>query len=102
MRKIPGLGKAIAIVIRRLRNQAGWTQNQLADFSSLSRGAIAKIEGHKGDVAANTLYLLAEAFRISFPELINRIYEQLQADNESSVKLEEGANTTRKKFAKSL
>lgn len=69
----------------------------MADFSSLSRGAIAKIEGRKSNISVNALHLLAEAFHIRPPEFINRIYEQLRIDPEGAAKLEPDKNPVKKR-----
>jgi len=55
--------------IRHLREKRGWTQQHLADASSLSRKTIVRLE--KGELipAKETLMAVAAAFDVSLPDL---------------------------------
>jgi len=54
-------------VIARLRKGKGWTQTELANAASLSRGCIAAIEGGR-DPGIKTLALIAEALGVEVKE----------------------------------
>ncbi len=56
--------------VRELRNGRGWTIDQLADVSGVSRGFISQIENERREPSAQTLASLADAFDIHVSQLI--------------------------------
>lgn len=78
MEDVKGLGEATAKAIRKLRNKAGLTQQELADFACLSRGHIAEIEGLRSNVTLNALHRIAEALSMTTPDLITEIYKEFR------------------------
>jgi transcriptional regulator with XRE-family HTH domain len=69
--------------IRELRESKGWTQQELADKTGVSRQTISKLEnGHELDPRKSTLLLLAMAFGIDPQELMNGYRTKKEAVNE--------------------
>src|SRR2546423_13547390 len=71
------VARIVAERVRRLRQQHGWTAQQLADLCadaglpSLTRGTIAKIEsGVRQSVSAQELAILAVVLRVTATELL--------------------------------
>jgi len=56
--------------VRRHRAARGWSQQELADRSRVSRGMIAKIETGEENVSLATLGRIALAFGISFNDVV--------------------------------
>lgn len=56
--------------VRELRTKKGWTIDQLADVTGMSRGFISQIENEKRDPSAETLSELAKAFDVRVSQLI--------------------------------
>jgi DNA-binding Xre family transcriptional regulator len=64
---------SIAAALRRMREQRGWTREDLALQSGVSAAAIAQIEtGRRSDVRLRSLVALAEALGVSLDELAGR------------------------------
>lgn len=75
--------------LRRMRDQRGWTQAQLAAKCevagvALSRGTLAKIESRIRGISDLELYGLSQAFRVSvdalYPEDANKALMQCTDD----------------------
>ncbi|GGJ52678.1 helix-turn-helix domain-containing protein [Deinococcus roseus] len=60
----------IARNLKQARNQKGWSQQDLAAHSGISRRMIAAIEGAQNNVSLGTLDLLANALGVRFMDLI--------------------------------
>jgi transcriptional regulator with XRE-family HTH domain len=62
----------IAERLRQLRAERGWTLDQLAQASGVSRGMISKIERHESSATAALLSRLAHALAIPLSDLLSR------------------------------
>jgi len=63
----------LAKQVKKYRKQKGWTQQKLAEKTSLSFNTITKIEQGIGDSPTlKTLLKLAEAFGVSLDALVGR------------------------------
>jgi transcriptional regulator with XRE-family HTH domain len=59
--------------IRQLRKSAGWSQQQLAQYSELSYNMITKIEqGQAKYPSIQTVIKLADAFGMSLDDIVER------------------------------
>jgi transcriptional regulator with XRE-family HTH domain len=59
--------------LKQLRKKAGWSQQRLAEKAGLSYNVITKIEqGVAKKPTIQTMIKLADAFKISLDELVNR------------------------------
>lgn len=59
--------------VKEFRNQKGWSQQKLAEKTSLSFNTITKIEQGVGDSPTlKTLVKLADAFGVALDELVGR------------------------------
>ncbi len=59
--------------LKQLRKKAGWSQQKLAEKAGLSYNVITKIEqGVAKRPSIQTMVKLADAFRISLDELMDR------------------------------
>lgn len=56
--------------VRELRKRHGWTIDQLADVSGVSRGFISQIETETREPSAKTLASLADAFDVHVSQLL--------------------------------
>ncbi|WP_440055875.1 helix-turn-helix domain-containing protein [Pseudoalteromonas sp. T1lg65] len=74
------------MIVRTLRKQKGWTQDQLASFSGLNVRTIQRIE-HTDNASIESLKSLAAVFEISTDDL----QQELNMDNTSQT-----AHTTNK------
>lgn len=63
-------GGAIGDRVRRYRRERGWTQGQLAQRASLTRGTVSAIERGLERPLEKTSKALAEALGVSFERLI--------------------------------
>jgi DNA-binding XRE family transcriptional regulator len=69
----PGDEPSIAAVLRRTREERGWSREELAVHSGVSHAAIAQIEsGRRVDVRLRSLVALADALGVSLDELAGR------------------------------
>lgn len=64
------IDQMIAARLRQLRAERGWTLDQLAQASGVSRGMISKIERHESSATASLLSRLAHALAIPLSELL--------------------------------
>ena len=77
----PGkLFKTISKRILKLRNALGWSQQELADRSAVSRRMIGLIESGESNVSLATLGHIAAAFNLTFTELITEAPAQAPAE----------------------
>ncbi len=58
-----------SVNVARMRYEHGWTQENLAEFSGLSRVTIGNIESRSTLVSLSSLRLLAYAFECSLDDL---------------------------------
>ena len=61
--------KRIGFNLLKQRRLKGWTQEQLAEKSGVSRSRISKIEYGKENFYIESLFLLAQSLEIDFREL---------------------------------
>lgn len=62
-------------MIRRLRNEFKYTQNDLADRTNLTTQTISSIENRGQNLGIGTIKLLAMAFGMSIAELFSHFEE---------------------------
>lgn len=63
-------------VIRRYRNQAGLSQQQLADSVGVSKGFISALEGGRSVPNLDMLVQLAEALDVPAGTIVNAMVEE--------------------------
>ena len=80
MDKLPHLYPAIAAVLKEARTAAGVSQQELADFSGLSRSYISFIECGERGISVTALYQISKALKINGTELFRRIEHALDAE----------------------
>jgi transcriptional regulator with XRE-family HTH domain len=68
----------VAINVRRLRHDRGWTQEDLADRVGLSVRYLGQIERAQASMSITVLGRLADAFRVDAAELVRRSREKLR------------------------
>jgi len=64
------LKKLLAMRLKRLREERGLTQEQLAKRSGMSHGYLARLEIGMHDPSLSTLAKLARALRVTVAELV--------------------------------
>jgi transcriptional regulator with XRE-family HTH domain len=64
------LKQRLAMRLKRLREERGLTQEQLAKRSGLSHGYLARLEIGMHDPSLSTLAKLANALKVSVAELV--------------------------------
>ncbi|MDR0465999.1 MAG: helix-turn-helix domain-containing protein [Deltaproteobacteria bacterium] len=64
------------LVLRRCRNQAGLSQQQLADSVGVSKGFISALEGGRSVPNLDMLVQLAEALNVSAGSLVNAMVDE--------------------------
>jgi transcriptional regulator with XRE-family HTH domain len=62
--------KKLAVRLRRLRQERGMTQQQLAKRSGVSHGYLARLEIKMHDPSLSTLAKLAKALKVTGVELV--------------------------------
>ncbi len=67
----------IGIGLKRLRDERGWTREQLAGYCHITDKALYKLEKNISSPSGTTLYLLAEAFKMEFDEFIKNIKSEI-------------------------
>lgn len=80
MDKLPHLYPAIAAVLKEARTTAGLSQQELADFSGLSRSYISFMECGERGVSVTALYQISKALKINGTELFRRIEQALDTE----------------------
>jgi transcriptional regulator with XRE-family HTH domain len=61
----------VAINVRRLRHDKGWTQEDLADRVGLSARYVGQIERAQASMTVTVLGRVAEALKVETAELVN-------------------------------
>lgn len=62
--------KRIGFNLLKQRRLKGWTQEQLAEKSGVSRSRISKMENGKENFNIESLFLIAQSLEIDFIELL--------------------------------
>ena len=62
--------KRIGFNLMKQRRLKGWTQEQLAEKSGVSRSRISKMENGKENFNIESLFLIAQSLEIDFIELL--------------------------------
>lgn len=83
MDKLPHLYPAIAAVLKEARTTAGLSQQELADFSGLSRSYISFMECGERGISVTALYQISKALKMNGTELFQRIEKALDAEIKS-------------------
>ncbi|MBO0872249.1 MAG: helix-turn-helix transcriptional regulator [Pseudonocardia sp.] len=65
------VGRAVAANLRALRAHRGWSQDQLAQRSGVSKGVLVALEADRGNPSLTTLCRLADAFAVSLTQLVD-------------------------------
>lgn len=71
------LKEAFGKVIRELRDQRGLSQQELADYSEVDRTYLSDLERGLYYPTLNTVYKLAEIFKIKPHELIQKVDKEV-------------------------
>jgi DNA-binding XRE family transcriptional regulator len=66
--------------VRRLRNQAGWTQEQLSDRAGIDRSYLARLEAQSINISVNVLFALAKSLDVE-PEELFRSPREVHRDD---------------------
>ncbi|MGI5473332.1 helix-turn-helix transcriptional regulator [Streptomyces sp. CA-132043] len=70
----PNLG-ALRVQLARLRNERGWTFDELAERSGLSRRTLIDLEHGRTTGSVTTWHALAHAFDVPFDQLLGTLCE---------------------------
>lgn len=73
MENAPYVNEAVANVIKKLRKECNYTQEELAGFSRTSRSQIAQLESAQRGVTLNSLFWIAEGFNLSFEDFLQKV-----------------------------
>lgn len=73
METVPYLREATAITLKKLRTEAGLSQNELADFAGLSRSYIAAVEAGKTGFSGDAIFLICDVLKTSPADLMAQI-----------------------------
>lgn len=73
METVPYLREAAAITLKKVRTDAGLSQNELADFAGLSRSYIAAVEAGKTGFSGDALFVIAEVLKVAPADIIAQI-----------------------------
>lgn len=65
------VSRAVATNLRALRAHRGWSQDQLAQRSGVSKGVLVALEADRGNPSLTTLCRLADAFAVSLTQLVD-------------------------------
>jgi transcriptional regulator with XRE-family HTH domain len=66
------LKEIVAINVRQLRHEKGWTQEELADRVGLSARYVGQIERAQASMTVTVLGRIAEALKVEASELVRR------------------------------
>lgn len=69
---------AVAVVLRKLREQKEYSQEKLAAEADLSRSMIDKIERRKRLPSLPVLLKIADAFNLKTSELVAKIEQEME------------------------
>lgn len=72
------LNNSFANVLKKLRQEKGLTQAEMALQSNFHRTYISQLERGLKSPTLNTLYTLANVFGISLTQLINAVEQEMQ------------------------
>lgn len=78
MENYPFLNEAISSVIVRLRKEAGYSQQKLAELSSIARVYLLQLEQGRFRPTLNSIYFLAKGFGMPPQKLVELIEEERQ------------------------
>ena len=70
--------RAFGVTLREIRNAKQWSQEQLAFEAGLDRTYISLLERGQRSPTLTTLYSLAAALGLTFPELAQKIDLQMR------------------------
>ena len=60
----------VGVIVKKLREKAGLSQNQLAKSAGVSQAALSKIESEEKNPSVETVFLLAAALDCTVSELL--------------------------------
>ena len=60
----------VGVIVKKLREKAGLSQNQLAKSAGISQAALSKIESEDKNPSVETVFLLADALDCTVSELL--------------------------------
>lgn len=86
MDNFPYLNEALSQVIVRLRKKAGYSQQKLAEISSITRVYLLQLEQGKFRPTLNSIFFLAKGLDIppdEFVELIEKERKKIEKGNKS-------------------
>lgn len=66
-------------IIRRYRNQAGLSQQQLADSAGCSKGFVSSLEGGKSAISLDMLVQIASALGVPAENLVKEMIREAEA-----------------------
>lgn len=78
MENYPFLNEAIANVIVRLRKEAGYSQQKLAEMSSIARVYLLQLEQGKFRPTLNSIYYLSRGLGLPPQKLVELIEDERQ------------------------
>lgn len=76
MENFPFLNEAMSQVIVRLRKKAGYSQQKLAEISSITRVYLLQLEQGKFRPTLNSIFFLAKGLDIPPDEFVNLIEKE--------------------------
>ena len=82
--------------IRKAREQAGFTQEELAALIGISRTAIARYESGDIEPKLKNLIAIAEQLNVSCDYLLGMKFQQLELSEEALMALQDFINSVRK------
>lgn len=71
MRNLQDLKTAIGQKVRALRNERGWSQEELAAHAETGISYVSEIENGKGNLTLQTFWQLAKAFEVEVKVLFD-------------------------------
>lgn len=71
---------AFGVVLRRLRQQKGWSQEKLAFEASLQRNYVSLLERGRNSASVKTIFKLAKALGIGAGKLMLLVEQSLTGD----------------------
>lgn len=83
MENFPFLNEALIRVVKRLRSDAGYSQQKLAEKSAIDRLYILQLEQGKFRPTLNSVFFLARGLGIAPDELVRLIEQERQRTEQS-------------------